>query len=142
MKRFVVKEEEYKKNINDVKEILSKEENILFAYLHGSFSNLDNFGDIDIAVFLNHVPDNVLDIINLEFDLGKKIEKTTSFPTDVRVLNSAPPSFRYNVIKKGIKLLEKDEKKRVDFETITLKEYFDFLPFRKRYFREAMGREV
>ncbi len=142
MKRYVVKEEQYYKNISDVKEVLSKEDNILFAYLHGSFSNLVNFGDIDIAVFLKHVPDNKLDIIDFEFDLGNKIEKIVLFPIDVRVLNLAPPPFRYSVIKKGLRLVEKDEKKRVDFETITLKEYFDFLPFRKRYFKEALNREV
>ncbi|PKM83595.1 MAG: nucleotidyltransferase domain-containing protein [Firmicutes bacterium HGW-Firmicutes-13] len=141
-KRYAVNEEQYKKILNELQDVLAQEENILFAYLHGSFVNFVNFGDIDIAVYLKNVPDDKLDIMTYEFNLEKTIEKKTLYPVDVRILNTAPPSFKYSVIKNGIRLIEKDENKRVDFETMTLKIYFDFLPFRKRYFREALNREV
>ncbi len=141
-KRHSISQEDHGKMINLLKEILEKNENVLFAYLHGSFTEGSNFGDIDIAAYLKQVSDNRLDVIDYEFKMEKTLEEKISYPVDVRVLNGAPPSFRYSVIKNGIKLVEKDEDKRVDFETMAIKIYFDFLPFRKRYFREAIKGEV
>ena len=61
---------------------------------------------------------------------------------DVRILNGAPLSFKYNLIKDGIVLLSKDDDKRVDFEEKTIVLYLDFLPYRKLYLRETLGVEV
>ncbi len=141
-KRHTITEDYYKKIVIKLQEHLDKEKNILFAYLHGSFLNLNNFGDIDIAVYLQNVPEDKLDIINYEFNLEKNIEKEILFPVDVRILNAAPLSFKYSVIKDGVKLIEKDENKRVDFECLAVKLYIDFLPYRKRYFREALKGEL
>jgi len=118
---------------------LEKEQQIVFAYLHGSFLQKNNFGDIDIAVYLKEVSEEK--IMSYEFRLEEILEKFTSFPVDVRVLNNAPPSFCYSVIKNGIKLLNRDEENCSDFETMTYKIYFDFLPFRRRYLQEAINRK-
>ncbi|MGQ9631107.1 MAG: hypothetical protein ACUVXI_12495 [bacterium] len=64
------------------------------------------------------------------------IEGGLRIPVDVRVLNFAPLSFRYSVIRAGVPIFVRDDDARVDFEVLTLAKYFDFEPFRRMYLRE------
>ena len=111
---------------------------ILFAYVHGSF-NTDNFRDIDLAIYLQS---DVKESTLYELDLEMHLEKLINYPVDVRVLNSAPLSFQFSVIKTGILLFSKDEDNRIDFQVLALKMYFDFEPFRRRYMKEVFSIEI
>jgi len=123
-----------------IRAVFKKHEEILFAYLHGSFVKKDAFRDIDVAIYLERMPASVLEYeLQMETDLMKALRK---YIVDVRVLNGAPLSFKYNVIKDGIVLLSKDDDKRADFEEKTIVFYLDFLPYRKLYLRETLGVEV
>ena len=123
-----------------IRAVFKKHEEILFAYLHGSFVKKDAFRDIDVAIYLERMPASVLEYeLQMETDLMKALKK---YIVDVRVLNGAPLSFKYNVIKDGIVLLSKDDDKRADFEEKTIVFYLDFLPYRKLYLRETLGVEV
>lgn len=123
-----------------IRAVFKKHEEILFAYLHGSFVKKDAFRDIDVAIYLERMPASVLEYeLQMETDLMKALKK---YIVDVRVLNGAPLSFKYNVIKDGIVLLSKDDDKRADFEEKTIVLYLDFLPYRKLYLRETLGVEV
>ena len=123
-----------------IRAVFKKHEEILFAYLHGSFVKKDAFRDIDVAIYLERMPASVLEYeLQMETDLMKALKK---YIVDVRVLNGAPLSFKYNVIKDGIVLLSKDDDKRADFEEKTIILYLDFLPYRKLYLRETLGVEV
>jgi len=51
-------------------------------------------------------------------------------------LNGAPLSFRYQVIRQGQVILDRDSDLRAAFEGMVFKKYFDFAPFRKRYLKE------
>ena len=123
-----------------IREVLKKHKEILFAYLHGSFVKKNTFHDIDVAVYLEKMPVSVLEYeLEMETELMKALRKYT---IDVRVLNGAPLSFKYNVIKDGIVLLVTDDDKRADFEEKTIVFYLDFLPYRKLYLRETLGVEI
>lgn len=123
-----------------IRAVLKNHEEILFAYLHGSFVKKDAFHDIDVAIYLERMPASVLEYeLQMETDLMEALRK---YIIDVRVLNGAPLSFKYNVIKDGIVLLSKDDDKRADFEEKTIVLYLDFLPYRKLYLRETLGVEV
>ena len=123
-----------------IRAVFKKHEEILFAYLHGSFVKKDAFCDIDVAIYLERMPASVLEYeLQMETDLMKALKK---YIVDVRVLNGAPLSFKYNVIKDGIVLLSKDDDKRADFEEKTIILYLDFLPYRKSYLKETLGVEV
>jgi predicted nucleotidyltransferase len=116
---------------------LEKRPDILFVYLHGSFVASDMFRDIDVAVFLAKVPLSPLEYeLSLEMELGDTLRK---YPVDVRVLNNAPLSFRYNVIRHGKAVTVAHDDARCDFEETTLSNYFDFAPFRKTYLKEVLG---
>lgn len=139
-KRYSVQEKEYHQILAHFKRVLMDRDDVIFAYLHGSFLNMSNFGDIDLAVYLKGVQEG--DYLRHESDLEDFLKKSVHYPLDIKVLNNTPPSFRYSVIKNGLRLVDKEENCRVDFETMTLKQYFDFLPFRKNYFKEALEGEV
>jgi uncharacterized protein len=119
-----------------VKQELEKHDEIVFAYLHGSFAEKDTFHDIDIAVFLKELPESKL---GYELELETKLIQVIGRIVDVRILNNSPLSFRYHVIKKGIPLLIRDDNERVEFQELTLSRYFDFAFFRAMYLKETLG---
>jgi uncharacterized protein len=121
----------------EIKTFFRGRPDIIFAYLHGSFLKAERFRDIDVAVFLKDSVSSALQVeIQLETELAKVIKK---FPVEIRVLNRAPLSFRYNVIKDGSAIAVVDDTLRCEFVETTLRDYFDFAPFRKLYLKEALG---
>ncbi len=65
--------------------------------------------------------------IKIERALDKK--KTV----DVRILNGSTLRFRSQVLRFGKLLHSKDEKKRIEFETSSLLQYYDFKPHLEMY---------
>lgn len=122
-----------------VADFLHKRPEISFAYLHGSFLEND-FRDIDVAVYLTEISER--DALQYELNLENELGKLTGFWADVRILNHAPLSFKFNVIKNGILLFSKDERIRCDFECLTIVEYQDVDFLRKIYRMEALGIKV
>ena len=123
-----------------IREVLRKHEEISFAYLHGSFIKGDAFHDIDVAVYLERMPASVLEYeLQMETELIMAVGRHI---IDVRVLNTAPLSFKYNVIKDGIVLLVKNDDKRADFQETTIAAYLDFLPYRNIYLEESLGVKI
>jgi predicted nucleotidyltransferase len=130
-------EEEKQAAITAVRSSLEAHADISFAYLHGSFAAGSGFRDIDIAAYLTHFPTSPLGHeLRLEAELMKAVG---GYPVDVRVLNNAPLSFRYNVIKGGLLLFARDDDERADFVERTLSAYFDFAPYRTLYLKETLG---
>jgi uncharacterized protein len=124
------------KIVEIVKQELQKHDEIVFAYLHGSFAEKDTFHDIDIAVFLKELPESKL---GYELELETKLIQVIGRIVDVRILNNVPISLRYHVIKKGLPLLIRDDNERVEFQEFTLLRYFDFAFFRAMYLKETLG---
>ena len=123
--------------ISVIRGLIASEEKIIFSYLHGSFFANQPFRDIDIAVYLT----DLLPAHRLKYELKFEdlVEQAAKYPVDLQVLNCAPPAFCYMVIKNGCQLVTKDDNLRVEFETYTLKRYFDLLPFREKYLQEALN---
>ncbi|MEF8848834.1 MAG: nucleotidyltransferase domain-containing protein [Candidatus Thermoplasmatota archaeon] len=140
-KLYRIKETEKKQIQKKIKNLLKKKKPITFAYLHGSFITKDVFRDIDIAIYLSN-RFNKKKSLRYELSLEEKLSKNTGFICDVRILNQAPVSFSYSVIKKGIILFSKDETKRTDFETYIWVKYLDFDFYRKKYMRDTLGIKI
>lgn len=119
--------------------IQSNVHEIIFAYLLGSFAGIEPFSDIDIGVYTEPV---VSDLLDFEIDLEKRIEDIVKYPVDVRVLNRSPLAFCQNVIKSGKVIVDRNSNMRADFESITLKKYFDFKHFQERYLGEVINAPV
>jgi Predicted nucleotidyltransferases len=118
--------------------LLSNREEILFAYVYGSFLH-GAFRDIDIGVFLQDGRGGAAEPLRYEMALEQDLEDTTGVPIDVRVLNAAPLPFAYSVLQTGEVLVSHDEKARCDFVCRIYTHYHDFAYYRKRYRREALG---
>ena len=119
-----------------VADFLKERPEIISAYLHGSFLEGD-FRDIDVAVYLTGISKG--EALQYELNLENELGRLTNLWADVRILNHAPLSFRFSVIKNGTLLFSKDERIRCDFECLTIVEYHDFDFLRGIYRKEALG---
>ena len=118
--------------------VVRQDKRALFAFLYGSFLDGAFFRDIDLGVFVKDVgPTGFWDY---ECRLSQKIEKilSHSFPVEARVINRAPISFCYHVIR-GRLLFVRDESVMVDFMTRVARAYLDIAPLRRKYILEAMA---
>lgn len=128
-----------KQNIlKSISDMLTAEECVIFAYVFGSFVSEDGFQDVDIGIFVDAAK---LERSPLDFELRaeRELEAAVRMPVDVRIINSAPLSFVYNVLKRRIVVADKDASLRADFEGAVYKKYFDFLHLRKEYVREIIN---
>ncbi|MEX0569616.1 MAG: nucleotidyltransferase domain-containing protein [Candidatus Njordarchaeota archaeon] len=108
-------------------------DDIIFAYLYGSLAkgNYHKFSDVDVAVYLKRPSAKVyLDILgSIEID-GVEV--------DLKILNDAPPIFRYRVIKDGILLLCRDEALHENFVFHTLIEALEFIEVYRKLVRSRV----
>ncbi len=112
---------------------------VMAAYVFGSFVKAGGFADLDLALLMERPPADVLDF---EFSVEDRLERLLRLPVDVRVMNGAPLSFQFRVIREGRLILDRHPDRREDHQVLVMKEYFDFAYFRRRYLREAMRAQL
>jgi len=141
-----VDEATHKRVLDALKQALAARKEIIVAYVHGSYAEGRSFRDLDIAV---HVSESALSGSPLSYELMLESELEEGLrgvnlrvPLDVRILNRAPLSFRYEVIKHGTPVFIGDDDLRADFEAATISRYLDFAPFRREQLREVLGLEA
>jgi len=134
---MIVKDSTKDMIIRELRNRLSQEKNIVFAYIHGSFLDGNEFNDVDIAIFLDQKA-AALNPVDFEISLSLKLEKSLNVSVDLKILNFAPLSFRYHATM-GKLILDHDKIIREDFLCRTWSDYFDFKPVAKIYLREAIG---
>ncbi len=140
-KIYSVCENEKKTIEKKLRKALEEHPEISFVYLHGSFVRREGFRDIDLAVYVS----NGASPASVEYELRLEAELmriTGRYHVDVRVLNKAPLSCRYNVLREGILLFAREKEERAEFQEATVSAYFDFAPYRNLYLKETLGRGV
>ena len=110
--------------------------NIKFGYIFGSYSRGEENekSDIDFAFMIEEGLSKVEEVFargNL-IELGKEIFK---LDIDVVFLNQDTPLLKYEVIKDGT--IIKDNEERAEFESLGIREYFDF-KYYSDYYDECM----
>lgn len=116
-----------------IRDRLSREPAILFAYLHGSFNRGEAFRDIDVAVFVGTKKDLFYESdisYDLSAELGQEIE--------VRIINDAPSAFQMAVLREGVLLLSRDDSILAEFIERVGRRYREYAHFRN-VFMEAIG---
>ena len=104
------------KILKTIGEVLS-ELPVDLGYVFGSFLDTDEFEDVDVAVLTsrNFSPyDTFKFSMQIARELEKRIEPRLEF--DVKILDSSPVHFQYEVISKGKLVYCKNELKRVKYE--------------------------
>jgi len=66
-----------------------------------------------------------------------ELEDEIGLPIDIHVLNDAPVTFRYHVVRNGTLLFTKNKAKLQEFIIKTLKEYWDFKTLMKHSIAKA-----
>lgn len=125
---------------------LAEKEEILFAYLLGTFLTRNDFEDIDVGIYLDPQKIPEIDTLRYELELTVEMEKHLKpgeifkryIPMDIKVINDAPVTFRYSV-SAGKLLFSKDENIREEFVCRTWQEYFDFQYVLDTYYREVVN---
>ena len=126
--------------INKISRIFCTKKDIVFAYIFGSFISKDEFKDIDIGVYIDNI--ETATILNYEMKLELESEDIIGIPVDIRIINNAPISFVYNILKDKIVMIDNNIDLRSDFEGLVYKKYFDFQYFIKEYLREIVNASV
>ncbi len=115
--------------------LLEQKEEIIFAYLHGSFVESLPFNDIDLAVYVDQ--SKVPDAFGYEMDLSVELTMALHFPVDVHVLNDAPLGFQHSVLQ-GEAILVRDEGFLTDFIERVAREYMDYAYLGRMYLEELL----
>ncbi len=123
-------------------EYLAAQPDVVAAYLFGSVAEgrARLQSDVDIAVLLAADLDE-----EARFDrrlrMGWEVERIIGRPTDLVVLNDAPPLLQHQVLKHGRLMFERDRAARVEFEVRAGKIYADLKPMYD-FFKSALLKEI
>lgn len=135
IKVFTLPPEEKERLVKTIREILAGERRIILAFLYGSFLEEGPFRDIDIGILVEKdPPPPTFYEIQLESEISKAL--STDIPIDVRIVNDAPVTFLYHVIK-GRPLVCRDPNFFSDYITLILRKYLDLKPILEHYTKET-----
>lgn len=124
--------------IPDIKELLLQDDNIIFAYLFGGLARgeVKGLSDIDLAVYLRET-DGLADIKIQLF--GKLTDALGTTELDLVILNTAPVSISGRILQNKQVLVDKDPFRRHLYESLTLREFFDFRIKEDAFFKRRYG---
>jgi len=136
--RHTLREEQRRDIVKEITAVVSGEREIVFAFLHGSFLDGSFFRDIDLGIFVKGIES--ADFWDYEARLCQQIEEALNhlYVVELKVINKAPLSFCYHVIKGQI-LFVRDEGSLTEFMARVARSYLDMAPIRHRYMIEAMS---
>ena len=112
------------------------------AYVYGSVARgtATLLSDIDIALLLKKAI-SPYDRLKLELTIQDDIETTCGLSSaDVRSINDAPLMVQGRIVQEGRLVYERDHVRRINFEVMTRKRYFDFAPVARRLQKAFLDR--
>ena len=88
--------------------------------------------DLDIVLVLSKSP-AAYERLVLELDVQAALEDACGLSNlDVRTIDHAPLTAQGRIVQEGVLLYERDKDRRVAFEVLTRKKYFDYRPTAER----------
>lgn len=117
--------DDIRSRLPDAAAYLSAHPEVVFAYLFGGMARdtATPLSDIDIAVYLSEDADPEEERLEI---VGRLAELLRTDEIDLVILNSAPLPLKARVIRDRHILTDKRPSLRHQFESLTLREYFDF----------------
>lgn len=136
LRHFDLEKDERERLVQHLEALLRKHDEVVFAYIYGSFAEGMPFHDIDLGLYLSDITEE--ESTHYSLTLGQKLSKELKMPIDIRILNFAPVSFLYHVIR-GILIFERKEGTRDLVVERTVRKYLDLKPIIHRGVKEAFG---
>lgn len=124
-------------NIEKCKNILIGYENIVFAYIFGSYAQkvIRTDSDIDIAIYLEKEL-AVETYLEIKADLTEACKREI----DLIILNDATPLLKYEIYKNSISLFSRDKAIETSYKVKTLFEYNDMKKYLDLYYDRTINR--
>ncbi len=106
--------------------VCARHPDVVAAWLHGSAARGEPAEDLDVAVLFDGDP-ALFDWLGLGHEIAVA---AGALPVDVdlRPVNGTPPQFRFNVVRDGRLLFERDRGERCWWEARAINEWIDFEP--------------
>ncbi|MGQ9825219.1 MAG: nucleotidyltransferase domain-containing protein [Desulfotomaculales bacterium] len=123
-----------------LKHLLAKRREIIFAYLFGSFLTDPCFRDLDIGIYLREETVPRERALEYELSLGAELEQEIHYPVDVKVLNYAPVPLCHSV-SGGEVIFSRNEGVRYDWVEKTWDMYLDMQYFLRNNLLDLLGPE-
>lgn len=128
-----------KKNIRPaIREYLMQQEEVVFAWLFGSFVNNKTWRDIDVAIYTRNKPE----LIRLG-TMQTELSGLTGHEVDLIHLNNLAkknPAFAYEIVTRGELLFSDDPQLHRQYKQNVLLYYFDTAYLRERVDQAFTGR--
>lgn len=108
-----------------VKDVLEQDANVVFAYLFGGLARgrVKPLSDVDVAVYLN----NIENLSQYKLDLFDRLtDALGTCEVDLVVLNNASISLVGRILANKQVLVDKEPFRRHAYESVALREFFDF----------------
>jgi len=123
---------------NEIGRCLSGVEDLLIGYVYGSFLVRSNFHDIDIGLLVSGER-KPYELFKYAMKIASDLERciTPRFDVDLRILNTAPVEFQYEVVKTGRVVFTRNENLRIAFEADVMAKYLDL-----RHLYDRMDRSL
>ncbi|MEW6426137.1 MAG: nucleotidyltransferase domain-containing protein [Bacillota bacterium] len=112
---------------SDLVNFLDRQPDVAAAYLFGSYARgrATSGSDVDIAVLFNRPEKDSFTRFERRLELEIALEESVKRPVQVIDLETAPLLLQRQVRKHGKLILEKDRRRRVNFEVRSRRAYFD-----------------
>ena len=124
--------------LSAVKAILLQDENIIFAYIFGGLAKgeVRPLSDIDIAVYVKHKEN----LPEYKIHLFKEItDALGTDEVDLVILNTASVCISGRILQNKQVLVDKFPFQRHSYESLTLREFFDFRIKEDFFFKRRYG---
>jgi predicted nucleotidyltransferase len=122
-----------KETVNLINEIAKKDKAIITAYVFGSQikDRANKYSDVDIAILFD---DELMKegYGERQLKLTTELTEVLNKEIDLIVLNRAPIFLKYHILKDGVKIYERPDRREHNFEARAIIEYFDFLPMKNK----------
>ena len=115
---------------------LMAEPTVAFAYVFGSFLEMNPVHDVDVGIYL-HPFDTKRETESVA-SLARRLTDATGLPVDVRILNQGPMTFLYHVVRGRLLLSRNDDLLTSTLENVS-RRYLDIAPFLLQATKEAFA---
>ena len=127
--------EERQRITESVHSFLVSFEDIVFAYIYGSFARGEPMRDLDVALYTTEEKDFLFAI-----DIAALLRRDTGFEVDVTVMNHAPVALQFAILRDGLLLFSKDEARRTALIEKVSRQYREYAHFRDLFLGVAGAR--
>lgn len=138
VRKFLFSKKEKDALIAKFRSLLEDQDVVQFTYLYGSFLDDLPCHDIDVGIYVQGIKEKKMTFYGLE--LGEQLSQQVGCHVDVRVLNNAPVSFLYHVLKGKLLTEQNPDLHSFVFER-TVSRYLDMKPLLLQATKEAFAND-